>query len=200
MEWEEKSRAGQGLYEDLGRLDMYRLRQNSLIDSELLAYDTAFWVLEQLLAEIENQAFVQTAEGQALIDHEMLVGLGERRHVSLENRRHLVIYRRSLAAYDFSPEGIVRSLRAAGLEAELIENSLQEAVVIRSHLLIDDFEDLDSLKARISAMLPAHLDWEFDTGVLTWDMLEELLDSWDRWDGLAVTWDMFDIDGHNILA
>ena len=179
---------------------MYRLHRNSRIDSELLAYDTAFYVLEDLLRGIEKQAFVQTADGQSLIAHEKLVGLGERRGVSLENRRQLVLYRRGLAPYDFSAEGIVRSLKAAGLDAELIEQGPQEKIILRSHLLIDAFEDLDSLKARISAMLPAHLDWEFDTGLLSWALFDQYDTSWVAWDTVDFTWEMFDIDGHNILA
>lgn len=193
------STAAAGLYRALDRLRLYKLDGGTLVDSELHSYDAAFSRVERLLGEVEKQAFVQTADGEGLIAHERMVGLGERPGISPEIRRALVLYRLSVAPFDFTAEGMKRSLKAAGVDAELIENYPEESVTVRSNQFLDEFDGLDSLKARISEMLPAHLDWEFDTGLLTWDMFDGKGIDWNRWDAIDFTWDMFDIDGHNLL-
>lgn len=187
------------IYRQLDGLGIYALDGSSLVDCELLAYDAAFAVLEELLEEIRLQAMIQTSTGEGLRAHERLVGLGQREGLSDDIRRDLILYRLSVAPFDFTAEGMVRSMRAAGLDGQLTEHSPEERITVRSNAFIDRFEDLDSLKARLSEMLPAHLDWEFDTGYLTWDMFDSREVVWDRWDGLDFTWDMFDVDGHNIL-
>jgi hypothetical protein len=184
----------------LDGLGIYALSGGTLVERELAAYDVAFTLLEELLAEIRRDAFPQTSEGEALALYESLVGLGLRRGLTVEARRALILYRLSIAPMDFTLEGMTRSLKAAGLDAEVAEGSPEERLIIRSNVFLDEFEDLDAVKERISQMLPAHLDWEFDTGYLTWDGLEAADVDWDGWDALNFTWDEFDVDGHNIFA
>jgi len=142
----------------------------------------AFSLVEQRLEELRAQAFVQTAYGEGLLRHEKLVGLQERGSVDLDTRRALVVYRLSTSPYDFTLEGMVRSVRAAGMEAEITENFPDESLSIISKRLIDDFTDLDAVKASLDTMLPAHLKAEYDIGVMTWDMFDALDPDWDLWD------------------
>lgn len=188
------------LYERLEPLRLYALRRNSLIDCELAAYETAFSMLEAGLEDIRAQAFVQTATGGGLKLHEKLVGLQERPGLSLETRRALVLYRRSIAPFDFNLEGMLGSIRGAGMEAEIIENYAGESLKIISRNLIDDFADLDSVKASLTTMLPAHLECEFDIGFLTWDMFDDKAVDWDDWDALDFTWEQFDIDADKLFT
>ena len=190
---------GGALYSLLKPLGLYRLEQDSLIWCELQAYEAAFEVLEELLSEIRGQSFVQTATGQGLVRHEKLVGLQERGGVSLENRRELVLYRLSTSPFDFTPDGMVSSVRAAGMDAVIIQNYDHESLTIISKRLIDDFLDLDAVKASLSTMLPAHLGAEYDIGVMTWDMFHEWDGTWDEWDEMDFTWSHFDLDGHNLF-
>ena len=187
------------LYERLEPLRVYALRQNNLIDCELLAYETAFSVLEDLLLQISTQAFVNTATGDWLSMHEKLVGLQERPGLDLETRRALVIYRRSIAPFDFNLSGMKNSILAAGMEAEIIENYQSEMLTILSKRLIDDFFDLDSVKESLYTMLPAHLEAEFDIGFMTWEMFEGYNISWDNWDTYDFTWEQFDIDADKLF-
>lgn len=188
------------LYSRLEPLKIYALHQNSLIDCELAAYEAAFSMLNSELEKILTDAFVQTAEGGALALHEKLVGLNERPGVSLDSRRALVLYRKSVAPFDFNLSGMLGSILAAGLEAEIIENSVGESLKIITKNLIDDFYDLDALKASLYAMLPAQLEVEFDIGFMTWDMFDGYGVSWDNWDAMNFTWEQFDIDADKLFT
>jgi hypothetical protein len=193
------TKATEGLYEALAPLGLYALHADSLIDRELLAYDVAFAVLEGLLDHIEQGAFIQTADGEGLAAHERMVGLGTKPGLLPETRRSLVLYRLAVAPFDFTAAGVERSLLAAGVEAQVLENWPEESVIVRSNRFLDTFDGMDSLTEGLSAMLPAHLDWEFDTGLLDWDLFDQKDPSWNGWDTADFTWDMFDIDGHNFL-
>jgi hypothetical protein len=193
------TKATEGLYTALAPLGLYALRTNSLIDRELLAYDAAFAVLEGLLDQIEKQAFIQTADGEGLAAHERMMGLGAKPELLPAARRNLILYRLAVAPLDFTAAGMARSLLAAGVEAAVLENWPEESVTVRSIRFLDTFDGLDSLMESLSAMLPAHLDWEFDTGILDWDLFDQKDPTWDVWDTADFTWDMFDIDGHNLL-
>lgn len=188
------------LYSLLEPLGLYKLRQNSLIDAELAAYAAALSILEESLEEIRSQAFVQTAHGEGLLRHEKLVGLQERAGVSLAARRQLVIYRLSTSPFDFHLQGMINSVRAAGMDAEIVENYGEESLTVISKRLIDEFTDLDAVKASPDTMLPAHLKAEYDIGVMTWDMFDALDPDWDLWDSENFTWSYFDMDGHNLFA
>lgn len=188
------------LYERLEPLKLYALRQNSLIDCELAAYEEGFSMFNEALDEILHQAFVQTATGNGLSLHEKLVGLHERPSVSLETRRTLVLYRRSIAPFDFNLSGMISSILAVGMEAEIIENYDNESLKIISKKLIDDFFDLDSVKASLFTMLPAHLEAEFDIGFMTWDMFDSCGIIWDEWDEKDFTWEEFDVHADNLFA
>jgi len=190
----------ENLYTLLEPLGLYRLRRDSLVDAELQAYLVALGWLEQMLEELRAQAFVQTAYGEGLLRHEKLVGLQERPGLDTDSRRRLVAYRLSTSPYDFDLKGMGSSVMAAGMEASITENFPDESLTIVSKRLLDDFADLDAVKASVETMLPAHLKAEYDIGVMTWNMFDKAGPTWDEWDGEDFTWSHFDLDGHNIFT
>jgi len=181
-------------------LGVYRLSQNSLIDCEIAAYESAFEMLEELIAKILSQSFVQTSEGSGLSKHERLVGLQERPNMSLESRRELIIYRLSTSPFDFTHSGMVNSVRAAGLDAEIIENYAEESLTLISKRLIDEFLELDGVRANVDTMLPAHLIALYDIGIMTWYMFDLWDGRWTEWDSKDFTWAQFDLNGHYIFG
>lgn len=181
------------------RLGIYALRCQSLVDRELAAYDAGFAAAQKVLDDILRGAFVQTAAGDALERHEAMVGLSPRQELDDDTRRALVMYRMGTAPLDFTKEGILNSIRASGMEAELIEDTANEAVTVKSIRIIDKSLDLDRLMAGIDAMLPAHLEYQIDMGEMSWDMFEMSGASWDEWDGKDFVWNDFDLYGHIIF-
>lgn len=189
----------QQLYEALAPLRLYALHSGSLVDAELTAYGAGFALVQQQMAATLHRAFVQTATGGALAQHEKLVGLPPRAGMDDPSRRALVLYRLGVAPFDFSREGMLNSIRATGMEAELLEQPQQESLVIQCKGLLDRALELDSLKARVRTVLPAHLLCEFDIGELTWDLFESAGADWNAWDAKNMTWVEFDIRGHEIF-
>lgn len=193
------SRAVEGLYAALEPLRLYALRRDSGIDRELAGYGAGFGPLEDLLEETLREAFVQTAAGTGLERHEAMVGLLPRQGLDDPTRRELVLYRLGLAPFDFSRAGMLSSIRACGMEAEITEYPGEERIVIRCVDIIDKSLDLDRLKNTVRAVLPAHLEADFDLGELTWNMLESAGVSWAGWDAKNFTWTEFDLNGHHIF-
>lgn len=47
-------------------------------------------------------------------------------------------------------------------------------------------------------MLPAHLEVEFDIGILTWEMFEGFGLDFAAWDRRDFTWEWFDLNGDKL--
>lgn len=193
------SAALDGLFRALEPLRLYSLRTGSLVDRELAAYDAAFSTLEELSAEVLKQAFVQTADGDALARYESLVGLPPRDKLDDETRRALVLYRLGSAPLDFHREGMINSIRAAGMEPELDEHPESESLTVRCVTIVDSSLEQDGLTARVRTVLPAHLESEIDYGGLTWDRFDGKEINWDDWDAADFTWTIFDLEGDRIF-
>lgn len=193
------SAAVQAIYRALRPLRLYRLEQDSGVDRELAAYEAAFAAAEEALAELERQAFVQTAGGRGLALYEGLVGLTPRDALGDEARRDLVRYRLGAAPFDFTLAGMRNSIRAAGMEAVLTEDVAGEKLTVRCTRVVDQSLELDELIASVRKVLPAHLEVEFDIGDLTWERFEAAGVTWNAWDAANMTWGDFDLNGHNLF-
>ena len=64
--------------------------------------------------------------------------------------------------------------------------------------IIGGYQTLDEVKAQVRRMLPAHLEVEFDIGVLTWGMVEAIGRDFAAWDSRDVTWEWFDLNGEKL--
>jgi len=185
--------------DQLSALRLYDLSDESLISAELLAYDAAFIILEEMLAEIGRDAFVQTAGADALRRFVSLVGLPPRSDVSASSRRELVIYRMSVARYDFTAIRMLSSARAAGIEAEIIEDPPGERLRVSTIALIDPSLTNVLAGERLESLLPAHLEWELVFGFTTWNHFEALDFTWTESDALNLPWEKIDIKIQQLL-
>lgn len=187
------------LYEALEPLRLYALHTHSLVDRELAVYGKALSGVEELAADLMRQTFVQTATEEDLARHEKLVGLVERQNAQLDARREMVLYRMGVAPQDYTVAGLTASIRTAGMVARLEEHPREESLLVHCQELLDQSVDLDWLKREVAAMLPAHVEFQFDIGVMTWDLFDTGDVSWDHWDATGMTWTEFDIHGHEKL-
>lgn len=174
------------LYEALAPLKLYALEQDSLVDKELAAYGAGFSLVEELLADIEAQAFIHTTTGESLARHEQLVGLVPQPGSDLETRRSLVLYRLGVAPHDYTLSGLTSSIRAAGMEALITELPESESLRVRCERLIDTTMDLERLLDSVESMLPAHLEILFDIGEMTWDMFDSYGAAWTDWNATGI--------------
>ena len=95
-------------------------------------------------------------------------------------------------------EGIRRSLLAAGLEAALQEEFSRRLLRVTDARIIGGYQTLDEVKQQVRRMLPAHLEVEFDIGILTWEMFEGFGLDFAAWDRRDFTWEWFDLNGDKL--
>lgn len=180
------------LYQLLSPLGIYALGQNSLIDRELEAYGAGFALLEEAIRQLEEDLFVQTAQGQALSLHEEKVGLSPREGASAQERRNLILSRQRRLPLP-SPGGVLELLERAGL----LEPQFYEEMG-RLYLTAGDVADcLDAGRAWDLALqgLPAHLEVLIAPEGRDWNALMALLLNWDAFDSLNRSWDALSIIG-----
>ncbi|MFV0402137.1 MAG: hypothetical protein ACK5LX_16155 [Oscillospiraceae bacterium] len=186
-------------YEVLAALRLYALEEGSLIDAELSAYDEGFRRIEEKLRSLEEGAFLQTAQGEKLAAHERLVGVQERPDIGLAARRLMVESRLAVKPSDFYVNKVRQSLLAVGMDAIVAEDFNGESLRITVRDYMDPTLDLGQAERGLEIMLPAHLEWTFNYGVLTWDMLEERVAHWNYWDSKDFDWNAFDVQGDTVL-
>lgn len=194
------SGAADAMRGELRPLGLYRLGSQSLIDCELEAYAAGLDLFFQRAGELLRGALVLTAEPPALNRYESLLGFIPNQSLGLQARRELILYRLSVAPYDFNLAGMLGSLRAAGLEAEIREDYAREFLSVSSLEYLDHFVDLDDLKKKARAMLPAHLETDFDIGFMTWDLFGGVDRSWDSLDTVDSDWNQAEMFGHLLTA
>ena len=101
------------LYSLMGTLGIYRL-QGSLIEAELESYLCGLSLVREELSALWQDMHIQTASEETIARYERLLSLPFNPRLTLERRRELIIYRLSVAQSDFTHEGMLASLRAAG--------------------------------------------------------------------------------------
>ena len=206
----------------LDPLRLYDLSPESFVSRELMAYAAGLALFRQRLEQCRDDLFLATYTGwrqaglagavSATVGivlpafllfwglsfcFEELLDLPVAR-TDEASRREMAAVKLSIGEGDFTPEGIRRSLLAAGLEAELEEDFSQRLIRVTDARIIGGYQTLDEVKAQVRRMLPAHLEVEFDIGVLTWEMFEAIGLDFAAWDSRDFTWEWFDLNGEKL--
>ena len=170
----------------LDPLRLYDLSPGSFVSRELMAYAAGLALFRQRLEQCRDDLFLVTCSLERLA------------RTDEASRREMAAVKLSIGEGDFTPEGIRRSLLAAGLEAELEEDFSQRLIRVTDARIIGGYQTLDEVKAQVRRMLPAHLEVEFDIGVLTWEMFEAIGLDFAAWDSRDFTWEWFDLNGEKL--
>ena len=186
------------LRQTLGALKLYRLTEGSLVDRELQSYAAGLEPVEAALERIERNAFPSTCDEATLHRWETLLQLPQKPGLPLEQRRQMVEGMLAVTPADGNRAGVLRSLAAVGLAAQLEETPPLGPVVLRTDTALEGYEDLDALKRTAYGMLPAHLAAVFDVGVLTWAQFDQFGLRWSDWDGADFSWQWFDLYGEQL--
>lgn len=181
----------------LDPLRLYDLSEGSHIFRELQAYAAGLELFRQRLERCRDDLFLATCSLERLARWEELLDLPVARSGEA-SRREMAAVKLSLGEGDFTPEGIRRSLLAAGLEAALQEEFSRRLIRVTDARIIGGYQTLDEVKQQVRRMLPAHLEVEFDIGILTWEMFEGFGLDFAAWDRRDFTWEWFDLNGDKL--
>ncbi len=176
----------------LAPLGLYRLGGAEALDAELAAYRAGFALFEQAAHRLLEDAFVQTAGEEGLAGWERLLGIPLRRGVEPERRRERILSSLAISPTDFTPHGILTSLRGAGLAARLEEYPAQQRLKVIGEGFLGGFDTIYDVMRSAARMLPAHLEAEFDIGGMTWEQFEERYPDWQSFDLQLEHWESFD--------
>jgi len=190
----------EAIYRLLRPLYLYRLGGGSLIDAELAAYDAGFALIEDKLDTLCAESFIQTSGSYGLVLREQMMQLWLRPLSSNAKRRELLLYRLSVAPNDYNLAGMLGSVRAAGLNAKILEDIPNGRIRIIEDGYISDFETMDDVKETVRRMLPAHLEADFEIGNFTWDQFAECDVTCDKFDRKDATWSRLDIAAATIFG
>ena len=181
----------------LDPLRLYDLSEGSHVFRELQAYAAGLELFRQRLERCRDDLFLATCSLERLARWEELLDLPVARSGEA-SRREMAAVKLSLGEGDFTPEGIRRSLLAAGLEAALQEEFSRRLIRVTDARIIGGYQTLDEVKQQVRRMLPAHLEVEFDIGILTWEMFEGFGLDFAAWDRRDFTWEWFDLNGDKL--
>lgn len=181
----------------LDPLRLYDLSGESFVSRELMAYAAGLERFRQRLEQCWNDLFVSSCSLERLARWEELLDLPVAR-TDEASRREMAAVKLALGEGDFTPEGMRRSVLAAGLDADLEEDFSQGLIRITNARIIGGYQTLDEVKQQVLSMLPAHLSAEFDIGVMTWEMFEEYDLDFQTLDSRDFTWEWFDLNGEKL--
>ncbi|CAB1255382.1 conserved protein of unknown function [Ruminococcaceae bacterium BL-6] len=181
-------RAMDSMAPKLKALGLYRLSGETLVDAELQACAAGLDLVYEALEELDRENFIATAVSEGLALRETMFGQN-RSYLPAEDRRTMLLYRGAVTVNDCTRESIERAVRAAGLECRITEKTAEKKVYLNCLRLLDETVGREELTAQASLFLPAHLEWEFDFSIFTWDCLDALDETFDERDAPDLSWD-----------
>lgn len=115
------------------------------------------------------------------------------------SRREMAAVKLSLGEGDFTPEGIPPvAAGGPGWRQRCQEEFSRRLIRVTDARIIGGYQTLDEVKQQVRRMLPAHLEVEFDIGILTWEMFEGFGLDFAAWDRRDFTWEWFDLNGDKL--
>ena len=164
-----------------------------------MAYAAGLALFRQRLEQCRDDLFLATCSLERLARWEELLDLPVAR-TDEASRREMAAVKLSIGEGDFTPEGIRRSLLAGCRSGSGTGRGFLPAAD-PGHRCPDHRRLPDPGRSQgpgAGRMLPAHLEVEFDIGVLTWEMFEAIGLDFAAWDSRDFTWEWFDLNGEKL--
>lgn len=175
----------------LGYLPVY-YESSRVIRSLLQVQGAEFDRLRQALDETLDQFFVRTATW-GLDRWEAELGLSQISDQPLAERRDRIVSRiRGTGTATISVVKAVAESYDRG-RIDVVEDHAAYRVIVRFVDTSGIPPNLDDLKAAVRAVLPAHLDVNYELNYLIWSELDGLALIWTDLDDLGLTWDELEV-------
>lgn len=187
----------ENIYKTLSRLKIYDLKAK-YINAELCAYNVGLSYIENKIDEILKSVFVFLGEDVQLKEFERLLCLPASKNSNIENRRDMICNRLSITKNDYTKEGLTKAIRSVGFDATIQELPEIGKIKIINKGFLNNYDSLDEIKKAMVSILPSHLDFEIDMGLLTWDMFDKKYLTFSELDENDFSWEQFDLNGHRL--
>jgi hypothetical protein len=89
----------------------------------------------------------------------------------------------------FSHENIVLAILAVGITADIFEFPPEERLFIEAASYRSELKGYSSIFRRIEQLLPAHLIFDINLGLVTWEIFDEAEHTWQEIDNKGFTFD-----------
>lgn len=190
--------AGKQLYGILAKTGLYNLNNGKYIRAELRSYQVALAMVEEVINNIKNSAFLNLCSKEQLKTFEQLLCIPTNESINIENRRKMVRHRFSILKNDCNKEGLLKGIISAGMDADIIENKHDGTVTILCNTIFSSEKNYETIKNEVLKLMPAHLNVVIDIGIMDWNMFEAKNLNFVELDYDDFTWNRFDLSGHLI--
>lgn len=175
------------LYRLLAATRLYPLTGDNPMDWELEAYLAGFSLMQERCRRAREDLFIQTCSPQRLRQWERLLNLPHHPEASLERRRQTVLLRLAIGPGDSTVQGLHRSLRAAGMEADITEELASGTLRVRL-LDLGSHNTPSAAALEGQKMMPAHLEAVFELGGPNWSAFQRWDKTWEALDEMDQDW------------
>lgn len=171
----------------LSPLEVYDLSESSTVYAELAAFSVGLDAMRNTLSELLKEGFISTAEDFGIDNEEKLSGV-VRNELPLEERRRMLIERRSLSVNDFTRKGLEKILSFMGVEGEILEYPTVQRICL--DLRGGEYDDArkEWILSQAKELLPAHLEQDVVFSGFTWADSDDNGLSFAYMDGRDYTW------------
>ncbi len=174
----------------LAPMGIYNLEEGSNIYTEISAYCSALDCHRKNIDEALRECFISSAESYGLDNREKIIG-GIRTDYPLEDRRKMLVLRKSMGENDFTLAGLKKLLDSIGVYDYRIEEIYE-----LNEIAINIFgsytpEDEAWITNQINLMVPAHLACDVYLGGVRWSVLDIQDYTFRRIDSNNYTWTQF---------
>lgn len=169
---------------------IYNINKGSNVYNEISAYCEALDNHRKNIDEALKECFISSAEGYGLDNREEVIG-SLRTDYSIDDRRNMLILRRTMGENDFTLAGFERFLTSIGVYDYRIEEiyELNEIVIN----IFGSYSPADEawITNQINLMVPAHLICDVYLGGVKWNTLDVQNYTFKELDSNNYTWTEF---------
>jgi hypothetical protein len=176
---------------------LYVLTGSTAVDFELQAYAAELDLIYDALVLLERESFAATAAGYGLTLRLRQFGLPS--GGSVEAERAAVLELGAVTPDDFTGDGVVSALNAAGLACEITENAVAQKLYLNCSAELVSSASRNAAVKTAKLFLPAHLNAELDFRSISWNNIDQADNAYDALDALDLTWDAVDCYQNAVL-
>lgn len=136
---------------------LYKMDEHTRLYAELRAYDAGLQLLHDGYSELEQEAFVFTANSYGLSERESLYGL-ENSVCTIQQRKEMLLLRGAIDINCFYTEALQKALLSDGIEAQFTESASEQTLDVHVVSVKGSRTETEITDA-ISNFLPAHLEY-----------------------------------------